>query len=197
MVHGSGEPGYNPGMATEDHSPEGVLRYWFSAAVREHWFKPSKDVDDEIARRFGALHQHAAAGEFDDWARNPRSALALIIVLDQFSRNLHRGKPEAWACDERALGIARAAIVRGFDQYLSDQEKAFLFMPFMHSERLDIQEESVRLFTAAGLDNAPYALQHRDIVRRFGRFPHRNAILGRDSTTEEIEYLQSESAFRG
>ncbi len=178
-------------------TPEDIIKFWFSDAVRDHWFKPSADVDDDIRRRFGGLHRKAAAGDLDDWARNPRSALALILVLDQFSRNLHRGKPEAWACDDHALRIARAAIVRGFDQYLADGEKAFLYMPFMHSEHLDIQEESVRLFTTAGLDNAPYALQHRDIVRRFGRFPHRNALLGRDSTPEELDYLQSDSAFHG
>jgi uncharacterized protein (DUF924 family) len=178
-------------------TPEDVIEFWFSDPVREYWFRPSDDLDRDIGRRFGALHRRAAAGEFDDWARNPRSALALVIVLDQFSRNLHRGQPETYASDEHALRIARAAIVRGFDQYLDDWQKAFLYMPFMHSERLEIQEESVRLYTAAGLDNARYALHHRDIVRRFGRFPHRNAILGRESTPEETEYLESDTAFRG
>lgn len=178
-------------------TPDDVLKFWFSESTREHWFKPSGEIDSEIDRRFGALHRRAAAGEFDDWARNPRSALALIVILDQFSRNLHRGKPETYANDDHALRIARAAIVRGFDQYLDGWEKAFLYMPFMHSERLDIQEESVRLFATANLDNASYALHHRDIVRRFGRFPHRNAILGRENTPEETEYLESESAFRG
>lgn len=177
--------------------PEKIIEFWFSEPVCEHWFQPSEDVDRDIARRFGETHRRAAAGELDDWARGPRSALALVIVLDQFSRNLHRGKVEAWACDEHVLRIARAAIVRGFDRQLDDREKAFLYMPFMHSERLDVQEESVRLFTTANLDNARYALQHRDIVRRFGRFPHRNAVLGRESTAEEIEYLESKDAFHG
>ncbi len=178
-------------------TPDDILKFWFSESTRAHWFKPSGEIDREIARRFGVLHRRAAAGEFDDWAKNPRSALALVIVLDQFSRNLYRGRPETYANDEQALGIARAAIVRGFDRYLDGWEKAFLYMPFMHSERLDIQEESVRLYTTANLDNASYALHHRDIVRRFGRFPHRNAILGRESTPEETEYLESDAAFRG
>jgi uncharacterized protein (DUF924 family) len=167
-----------------------VLEYWFAAPLQEHWFKQSDDVDRDIARRFGALHRRAAAGDLDDWAGNPRAALALVIVLDQFSRHLFRGKPESYANDDHALRISRSAIVRGFDLHLMDWEKAFLYMPFMHSERLEIQEESVRLFTTANLDNASYALQHRDTVRRFGRFPHRNAILGRASTPEELEYLE-------
>lgn len=172
-----------------DTSPDDILTFWFTEPMRSHWFDAETGIDLDIARRFGALHRQAVTGEIDDWARNPRGALALVILLDQFSRNLHRGKPKAYANDDQALQIARAAIVRGFDQYLNGWEKAFLYMPFMHSERLDIQEESVRLFTTANLDNAPYALQHRDTVRRFGRFPHRNAILGRESTPAEIEFL--------
>lgn len=177
--------------------PEAVLTWWFSEPVQKHWFEPSADIDREIAERFGVLHRHAAAGDIDDWANSPRSALALVIILDQFSRHLYRGKPEAWACDEQALRAARTAIIRGFDRPLEDREKAFLYMPFMHSERFSDQEESVRLFTVANLDNARYAIGHRDIVRRFGRFPHRNAVLGRDSTAEEQEYLDSEAAFHG
>jgi uncharacterized protein (DUF924 family) len=177
--------------------PEDVLEYWFSEPVRQHWFAPSADVDREIARRFGDLHRRALAGELDGWAEQARGALALVILLDQFSRNLHRGSAEAYAGDDRAVRVARTAIGRRFDRVLKEWETAFLYMPFMHSERLEDQEVSVRLFTAAGLDNARYALHHRDLVRRFGRFPHRNAVLGRESTPEEIEYLASESAFRG
>ena len=177
--------------------PEDIIEYWFSEPVRQHWFAPSADVDREIARLFGDLHRRALAGELDGWAEQARGALALVILLDQFSRNLHRGTAAAYAGDERAVRVAHMAIGRGFDRMLQDWETAFLYMPFMHSERLEDQEDSVRLFTAAGLDNARYALHHRDLVRRFGRFPHRNAVLGRKSTPEEIAYLASESAFRG
>lgn len=180
-----------------DVSPEDVLHYWFSERVRAHWFAPSAEIDTEIARRFGALHRQAAGGTLDGWAGRPRDALALMIVLDQFSRNLYRGRPEAYASDAKALGIARAAVARGFDGMLDDWEKAFLYLPFMHSERLEDQEDSVRLFSSARLDNTRYALHHRELVRRFGRFPHRNAILGRTSTPAELAYLSSETAFRG
>lgn len=178
-------------------SPEDVLDYWFSEPMETRWFGPSAEIDSEIAQRFGDLHRRAAAGLLDDWAGQPRGALALVILLDQFSRNLHRGRPEAYANDEKAVRIARAAIAQGFDGMLEGWERAFLYMPFMHSEHLEDQEDSVRLFTAAGLDNAAYALHHRDLVRRFGRFPHRNAILGRASTPEETAYLASEGAFHG
>lgn len=184
-------------MNDNDVDPDDILAYWFSQPVRDHWFEPSAEVDRDIGRRFGASHAAATAGRLDAWSGQPRGALALVILLDQFSRNLHRGTPAAYAGDEQAVRVARAAVAQGFDRLLEDWEKAFLYMPFMHSERPEDQDDSVRLFAAADLDNTSYALHHRDIVRRFGRFPHRNAILGRPSTTEELEYLASESAFRG
>lgn len=182
---------------TDGEGPDDVLAFWFSAHMREHWFASTPEIDDEIATRFAALHARACRGEVDHWADRARGALALVIVLDQFPRNLHRGTARAYDCDAKALAVARAALERGFDRELAEAERAFLYMPFMHSERLKDQEESVRLFVGTGLDNAPWALHHRDLIRRFGRFPHRNALLGRESTPEEEAYLASEQAFRG
>lgn len=182
---------------TDDTTIQAFLTFWFSAAAQKHWFSPSKDFDQEIAQRFGALYRQAADGTLDTWAETPEGALALIILLDQCSRNLNRGSAATYTNDEHALRIARAAIAHGLDQQLESWRKAFLYMPFMHSESLEDQDESVRLFSAAGLDNTRYALHHRDIIRRFGRFPHRNELLGRTSTPEEIAYLESEGAFHG
>jgi uncharacterized protein (DUF924 family) len=182
---------------TLDPAARSLLEHWFSEPARRHWFTASEDFDRNLAQRFGALQRRAANGELDAWAATADGALALVLLLDQCSRNLNRGLAAAYANDEHARRIARAAIAQGFDRQLDNRRRAFLYMPFMHSESLKDQDESVRLFTEAGLDNARYALQHRDIIRRFGRFPHRNQSLGRESTEEEIAYLESEGAFRG
>lgn len=174
-----------------------LLDFWFSDAARPHWFGATAEFDRELAQRFGALHRRAAAGALDDWAGTADGALALVLLLDQCSRNLHRGRAEAYASDAHARRIARDAIAQGFDHQLESEGRAFLYLPFMHSESLEDQEYSVRLFVEAGLDNARYALHHRDIIRRFGRFPHRNGALGRASTAEERAYLASDEAFRG
>lgn len=182
---------------TVDPSAEMFLAYWFSEPAQQCWFNPSVDFDRELAQCFGALHRQAAASQIDAWADTPEGALALVILLDQCSRNLNRGKAAAYANDEHARRIAREALTKGFDRQLEAWRRAFVYMPFMHSELLEDQEFSVRLFTEAGLDNARYALHHRDIIRRYGRFPHRNKVLGRENTEEEIAYLKSEGAFRG
>lgn len=182
-----------------DSSPDAqtCISFWFSETARKHWFKSTKEFDRELEQRLGALHHQACDGKLDKWAQTAEGALALVILLDQCSRNLNRGNAAAYANDEHARGIARDAIAKGFDRQLEDWQRAFLYMPFMHSESLADQDESVRLFSEAGLDNTRYALQHRDIIRRFGRFPHRNEVVGRSSTPEEIAYLESEGAFHG
>jgi uncharacterized protein (DUF924 family) len=184
-------------MADTNHDPQTCLTFWFSEAARKHWFKQSDAFDRDIEQRLGALHRQAADGMLDAWAQTPQGALALVILLDQCSRNLNRGSTAAYANDEHARHIVRTAIELGYDQQLENWQRAFLYMPFMHSESLEDQDESVRLFMEAGLDNTRYALHHREIIRRFGRFPHRNKVLGRTSTPEEIAYLESEGAFRG
>ena len=178
-----------------------VHRYWFGAQSDPHslqprdlWFTKSDATDRVIAERFGATVDAALAGGLEDWAATPRSALALIIVLDQFTRNIFRGTARAFAGDTRALALAKRLVKYGEDMSLAPIERWFAYMPFEHSEQLEDQRESMRLFehlAAAGVDSPlEWARRHYDIVVRFGRFPHRNAILGRASTPEEVEFLK-------
>jgi uncharacterized protein (DUF924 family) len=165
-----------------------VLEFWFADPAR--WWKKDPAFDTEIRRRFSDLHAAIERGEHEDWLDTPRGALAYIIVLDQFSRNMFRGTARMFASDAQALAAARAAIDRGYDAALPPAERGFLYMPLMHSEDLADQERCVELFQAfAGSDQVRYAQQHREIIRRFGRFPHRNEVLGRASTSEELEFL--------
>ncbi|MBZ5714686.1 DUF924 family protein [Nannocystis pusilla] len=172
-------------------TPDAVLEFWFSPRVRPKWFVRSDELDHEIRETFGELHARAAAGALDGWAASPRGALALVILLDQFPRNMFRGTAEAFASDAKAREIAKLALEAGLDHDLSQEERLFLYLPLEHSEDLADQERCVELMRA--LDETPlwhdYAVRHRDIIARFGRFPHRNAILGRDSTAEECEFL--------
>jgi uncharacterized protein (DUF924 family) len=164
------------------------VTFWREAGP-ETWFKKDAAFDGAIADRFGELHARAAAGHFAAWASTPEGALALVLLLDQFSRNLCRGSPQAFAQDERALEIARAAIHAGFDQALPSELRAFFFMPFMHSERIADQERCVALCHAYAPFNLRYALEHERIIRRFGRFPHRNAVLGRTMSAAEQTFM--------
>jgi uncharacterized protein (DUF924 family) len=178
-----------------------VLDFWFGAPgtaeagrPRKAWFEKNPQFDDEIRTRFGALQAAAAAGRFDAWQASPRGALALIVMLDQFPRNLFRGMPAAFACDEKALSLARRVVARRFDRDLTPTERVFVYLPFEHAEDLDTQRESMRLFAGLRFDpgsigNIDYARRHFEIIARFGRFPHRNRILGRDSTAEESGLL--------
>lgn len=186
-----------------------VLDFWFADAHESPkaakdrsgtWFRASRHFDSDIAGRWSGHVADAARGGLDHWAATPQGALARVILLDQFPRNLHRGTPEAFACDPRALDGALAAIDAGFDRRLRPLERAFLYMPMQHAEDLAVQERGVALYAALleAVDEAwrtamkgfhDAAVEHRDIVARFGRFPHRNAVLGRDSTEAERAYL--------
>jgi uncharacterized protein (DUF924 family) len=179
-------------MITQDE----VLDFWFTgdpAVLRMQWFRKNPEFDAACSRFAGALRD-AKAGAFDHWTATPRGALALIILLDQFSRNLHRNSPEAFAADAKARGIARVAVARGFDRMIGTIERMFLYLPFEHSEDLADQDESVRLFTSLGEEMIRHAEGHRQVIRRFGRFPHRNAALGRVSTPDELAYLAQPDA---
>jgi uncharacterized protein (DUF924 family) len=180
-------------------TPEEVLCFWFAAdgTFRDVWFAKNA-VFDRACAQFTDTVRAATRGALDHWAETPRGALALIIVLDQFSRNLFRDSPEAYAADERARTVARTATARGFDLAVTPTQRIFLYLPFEHSETLADQDESVRLFETLrgvlGDDSAKHAHSHRDVIRRFGRFPHRNAALGRISTSEEQAYLAEPGA---
>jgi uncharacterized protein (DUF924 family) len=148
------------------------------------------DFDGLIAERFGALHASAAQGECFTWRGTPQGRLAEVIVLDQFSRNLHRGKAGAFACDAMALALAQEAVAAAVDLALPVAERAFLYMPYMHSESRLIHVEAERLFAERAPTNLDFELRHKAIVDRFGRYPHRNQALGRESTAEELAFLQ-------
>ena len=181
---------------------EEVLAFWFGAAPgspsygqkREVWFEASTGFDAEVRRSLGAAREAAAAGRLDAWAESARGALALVILLDQAPRNIFRGQARAFATDEKARGAAEAAVGRGFDRALMPVERMFLYLPFEHSERIDDQRRSLELF--AGLEADPatagclaWASRHYQVIARFGRFPHRNAALGRATTPEEAAFL--------
>jgi uncharacterized protein (DUF924 family) len=171
---------------------EDVLSFWFEGdlgAQRKIWFERNAAFD-ACCVRFGKARDAAKSGGLDHWADTPRGALALIILLDQFSRNLHRGSAEAFAADRKARQVARAAIARGFDQAVLPAARGFFYLPFEHAEDLADQDAAVRLFDPMGGEDARYAHLHRDVISRFGRFPQRNAALGRISTSAEETYLE-------
>ncbi|WDI32299.1 DUF924 domain-containing protein [Hyphococcus flavus] len=172
---------------------ERILSFWFEDTKPYQWFRRDAVFDAKIRRRFGALHEAAKAGKLDAWRAHSRHSLSLIILLDQFSRNIYRDDARAFAQDRQALDVAREAIRRRFDKLYSARERAFFYMPFMHSEDMSVQDECVALFKSQlpSTMNVPYAIEHRDIVKRFGRFPHRNHILGRASAPEEIAFLKA------
>lgn len=177
---------------------EEILEFWFSKRVRPLWFKATKELDSELRALFMSTWQFAAANRLATWESSPQGTLALVIVLDQFPLNMFRGRSESFSTEADARRVADAAIAQGFDQELNNTQKAFLYMPYMHSEDLADQQRSVKLFITAGIDNnLKWARHHHDVIRRFGRFPHRNAILGRESTSAEREYLDSAQAFSG
>ena len=181
--------------------PDAVLDFWFGpldphgqpdAAHTRRWFEKSDAFDHEIAERFANLHDQIVKREHEDWLDHPRDRLAYVIVLDQFSRNLFRGSPRAFASDGQALAAAAEGVARGHDRELTRDERSFLYMPFMHSESQAIHQWAESLFREDGIDedNLKYELRHKAIIDRFGRYPHRNEILGRVSSAEELEFLQ-------
>lgn len=179
-----------------DEAIHELLDFWFSPRMRPRWFAATPALDDEIRERYAALWRRAAAGELATWQEHPEGALALAIVLDQLPLNMYRGKPESFATEAQAVAVAKRAIALGHDRKLDRDALLFLYMPLMHSENLEDQDRSVELFRAAGLETR-YPEHHRSIVRRFGRFPHRNAILGRVGSQAEHDYLASDEAFTG
>jgi uncharacterized protein (DUF924 family) len=172
-------------------SPSVVLRFWFEECAPEQWWSKDPSFDREIAARFGALHARAAACELWPWRDTAEGRLAEVIVLDQLSRNMFRGDPRAFQSDPLALALAQEAVRGGHDQELAVERRAFLYMPYMHSESAAIHSVALRLFAQPGLDgNLEFEQRHKAIIDRFGRYPHRNAILGRRSTEAERAFLE-------
>jgi uncharacterized protein (DUF924 family) len=177
---------------------EEVLGFWFAAGREAQWFEVSEAFDGEVRRALLPHLEAARLGKYDSWRREPRGCVGLCVLFDQLPRNVFRGTPRAYASDDAARAVTRHALAQSFDRALVDVERMFLYLPLEHSEDLKDQQDCVRLM--AGLEGGgeflSYAEQHRDIIARFGRFPHRNAILGRESSEEELEFLkQPNSSF--
>lgn len=175
--------------------PQDVLDFW-RAAGPQSWFRKDAEFDRVFRERFLATHEEAAAGRLASWGATAEGALALALLLDQFPRNAFRDTPRMYATDPQARAVARAAVAAGFDRRVDPQLRPFFYMPFMHSEQLEDLERCVQLARPLGGETARYAEHHRGIVQRFGRFPHRNALLGRQSTPEEERFL-AEGGFGG
>lgn len=168
-----------------------ILNFWFNADTQPFWFQKSTDFDQKLHQRFADILNQAKQAELWTWRENAEGRLAEIIVLDQFSRNLYRDQAAAFAQDALALALAQETIQLGLDLQLQPEQRSFLYMPFMHSESKVIHEEALKLFEALGNQiNLDFEKKHKVIIDRFGRYPHRNEVLGRESTPEEIEFLK-------
>ncbi len=177
-------------MTEHPASAFAVITFWLEAGPGR-WFKKDAAFDDEFRARFAAAHEAAASGALDDWANTADGALALMILLDQFPRNCFRGTARMFATDAKALTLAKRAIVQGFDLVVDADLRRFFYLPFMHSEALADQDRSLELYAPLGEESMRYAVIHRDIIVQFGRFPHRNPLLGRTTTMEEQKFLDA------
>lgn len=180
------------------------MNFWFSSGSQDNteygkrhsfWFKKDAEFDQTIRSRFKQDYEQAAAGKLDHWKESAQGCLALTLLLDQFPRNMFRGDPQTFATDARALSVAQHAIIQGFDQELLPVQRWFIYLPLEHSENLEHQHQAVELCRQLGddpdsLDVLSYAIRHRNVIQKFGRFPHRNKILGRATTLEEAEFLK-------
>lgn len=179
-------------MSSSQQTPESVLAFWFDEITPRQWWIASDDFDRQIASRFGKLLAAAERCELYAWRQSAAGRLAEIIVLDLFSRNIHRGRAQAFANDALALALAQTAVAANADQALAAGRRAFLYMPYMHSESPAIHTIALALFSAPGMENnLDFEMRHKAIIDRFGRYPHRNSILGRESTAEEIVFLKT------
>ncbi len=185
--------------------PQEVLEFWFDPAYSPYWFAADADFDMRIRRRFANAVEAATQGALDQWAASSESWLALVILLDQFPRNLYRGDARSWVADVKAQRVALSGIAAGFDQSLPPLQRVFAYLPLEHAEDMHLQQRSVGLFEALHSEAPPeqreryaifldYARRHREVIKHFGRFPHRNAVLGRTDTPDEVSYLTQPGA---
>jgi uncharacterized protein (DUF924 family) len=169
---------------------EAIIKFWFEEIETSQWWKKDAEFDQLISDRFSAIHKRASRCELYEWRETAEGRLAEIIVLDQFSRNMYRDSPRSFSNDALALALSQEAIRLGADKEISAQKRSFIYLPFMHSESAAIHEVAVDLYTALGREeNLKFELKHKAIIDRFGRYPHRNEVLGRISTDEEIAFL--------
>lgn len=178
-------------------SPRDILQFWFSERARALWFEKDAEFDADIRARFGPMVHEAQMGGFEEWRGSPEGALALLLLIDQFARNIHRGHAKAYLGDGRAREVAAEAIARGFDRRYPFPDRVFFYLPFEHCETLANQDRyiallqgCVREFGEVAADYLEYGHRHRNIIARFGRFPHRNVAVGRETTEEEAEFLK-------
>ncbi|HWU77107.1 MAG TPA: DUF924 family protein [Rhodanobacter sp.] len=187
------------------NSARDILDFWFDPAHASHWFVADAGFDEKIRKNFGAEAEAAAQGRLDDWAGKPESWLALLILLDQFPRNLYRADARAWASDVKAQRVALSGLAEAFDRVLPPLQRVFAYLPLEHAEDRGLQQQSVALFEALHAQVAAdrrdrfagfldYARRHCEVIARFGRFPHRNAVLGRSSTADELSWLAQPGA---
>ena len=177
---------------------QALIDFWFSDEAKQYWFKSTRLFDQRLIDSYIDTWRQAKRGKLDRWQQTAVGSLALVIVLDQFPLNMFRGTAKCFSTDASSLAVARGAIDKAYDRELTSDQKSFMYMPFMHSEDLDDQVLGVELFSQPGLENnLRFARHHYGIVERFGRFPHRNEMLGRESSEAEIKYLNSKEAFQG
>lgn len=180
------------------HTPKQIIAFWFSKESRSKWFASTPEYDQELLTQFEDIWIEAKAGKLDAWLKTPEGCLALAIILDQLPLNMYRGSAKSFQTEAQAIEVTKAAIANSFHSDIPIEQRAFLYMPLMHSENLKDQDCVVSLFEKDGLDsNLRFAKHHRELIRKFGRFPHRNAMLGRESTDSELIYLNSKEAFTG
>jgi uncharacterized protein (DUF924 family) len=182
-----------------------ILNFWFGdpesdtyGHFQDFWFQSSAEFDQQIKTQFESVYLEAVAGKLNALSETPEGSLAFVILLDQFPRNMYRGMPQAFASDAMALSVSRDALDKKYDQNLLPTQRVFLYLPFEHSEKIENQDYSVALFEALGDEyTLKYAIEHRDVIVQFGRFPHRNSILGRKSTPDEIKFLEETNFMKG
>jgi len=179
-------------------TPNHITHFWFTAPMNKHWFKSTPEIDLQIRNKYAQTWQDAFDGKLNHWKENPESCLALILLLDQFPLNMFRGDPKCFASESISITLTLYGIAQNYDSHLSGPKLSFFYMPLMHSELLEHQNLSIEKFESTGLEaNTRFAKHHQKIIQQFGRFPHRNKILGRESTTAELNYLNSKEAFTG
>ncbi len=185
-------------MCNKPITPGEIIDYWYSDRLKKAWFASTPELDLEIKTRYEQVWILAKNDALDSWRESAEGCLALAIILDQFPLNMFRGDPRSFETESKAIEITIFAINKGFDKKLKQEALPYLLIPLMHSENIEDQELSVKLFKQHNLtDNLRFAEHHRDLIRQFGRFPHRNKILGRESTEKEKQYLASKNAFKG